>query len=75
MLARTKPLELLTSGEYAEYFANELTVRHGRPDRLAKSLAVAYAKLYQGKGIEPERAAGIWVQEFGTPVTKRKDKR
>jgi len=69
MLLRTKPLDQLTAGEHAEYFANELTVRHNRGEPFAKSIAVAYAKLYQGRGIEPERAAGIWVQEFGTPPT------
>jgi len=68
MLLRTKPLDQLTPGEYAEYFANELTVRHNRGERFAKSVAIDFAKLYQGRGIEPERAAGVWVQEFGTPT-------
>jgi len=66
MLLRTKPLAQLTPGEYAEYFANELTVRHNRPDRFAKSIAVAYSRMYHDRGLEPEHAAGVWVQEFGT---------
>lgn len=68
MLAHRRPLEQLTPGEYAERFANELTVRHNRGDIFAKALAASFAKMYQERGLEPEHAAGVWVQEFGSPT-------
>ena len=70
MLAHRRPLDQLTPGEYAERFANELTVRHGRGDKFSKSIAVTYACAYQKRGIEPEEAAAAWAAEHAPKPPK-----